>query len=159
MIWLLLTVDVHAKPVTTSCRIPEKGFLTGRTTIEMVTAQAAAAAEVKRAALEFRDPVPTPAGGYLVVKIERTIIEAADTALQVVAFESGGTMVGRYEPESSVANVPNSDDLWWNLFIAPVPEGVTFPLTVSIADKVLHQRCVWSVGATGVVSRLPSVSE
>lgn len=167
MVWLALLVSAEARrPYNTAnnaavCWVRHDSkprLYTGRTTLTYETGEQVAADETRRAQVEMRPPEATPVHGQLVFKVERSTIDSANAANQVIVVEGGGRELLRSDPKSSVwtiAETPGPNGYWWNVLVLPVPDDAEFPLTVHAADKVAVHRCSWAVRWDGAVRPAP----
>lgn len=69
MFWIWWAVAEAKNP---ACRVPEGDALVGRTSVSLVNGIEAASQEARRAALEQREPRPTPTNGLLLIRVDRT---------------------------------------------------------------------------------------
>lgn len=151
MLMIAMLFAGEARAANNWCSV---GGVLGRSELIYVSGAEAAAKEKKAAEVEMREPKPTPPGGFLAVRIERTSIDLANLETQILVVEKDGAEVFRLEPPSDVPEVPGGGPYWWNILGSTFPEGVALPVTVHAIDKAISQRCTWTIGPYGAVERV-----
>lgn len=78
-----------------------------------------------------------PAGGRLVLHIERSTIGAANTKyFTVIIFDPTGKEIVRRVGSDRVAKVPRSNGMWWHIMIVDLPEIYETPIKIRVADTL-----------------------
>jgi hypothetical protein len=82
-------------------------------------------------------------GGAITLRIGRLSIDAANTEWYTIICKKGTTEVFRKQLKAKLANVPRSDDLWWNIKITSIPMLIKPPFDVFVVeaggDKVQYR--------------------
>jgi hypothetical protein len=156
--WLFLLFSPMAEAkAPQGCWVPGRVPYVGRTDITFMTGPDAAADEAKRAAVEMRDPMPTPPGGWVFVKIARADIDAAAARNHTVVVAANGREVLRVEGDQhGIPEGPYTPARYWTSFMSVPIKSAEFPLTVYAIDKIMAHRCAWELSADGDVAFLKS---
>ena len=87
-----------------------------------------------------------PAGGYIVINIERLTIDTANTRWFEFVVTSGGSEVYRKKGKSNIANTPISNGMWGNTAIVPLNSKVSSEITLYVIDTILGGRDEFKIG-------------
>ncbi len=112
------------------------------------TGLATALQEQRAAALELREPRPTPEGGYFYAGWSAISIEGAlGDRYVLVVRDSAGAEIARAEPSvtEQVPSVPGQDGWWRNGFVVELLTAPPFPLQAYLVNKASNLRCGWDV--------------
>jgi hypothetical protein len=78
-----------------------------------------------------------PAGGRLILHIERSSIGAANTQyFTVIIFDRTDKEVLSRVGSDSIAEIPGSNDMWWNIMIVDLPVIYETPIKIRVVDTL-----------------------
>lgn len=78
-----------------------------------------------------------PAGGNLILHIERSTIEAANTQyFTVIVFDRSGKEVLRRVGDDHIAELPDSNGMWWNIMLLSLPQIYETPIKIRVVDNL-----------------------
>jgi len=81
-----------------------------------------------------------PAGGRLVLNIERSTIGAANTKyFTVIVFDRTGKEIVRGVGSKSTAEIPGSNGKWWNIMTVELPEISETPIKIRVVDALSNK--------------------
>jgi len=81
-----------------------------------------------------------PAGGKLILHIERSTIGAANTEyFTIIVFDRTGKEIVRRVGDDSIAEVPGSNGMWWNIMTMSLPEISETPIKVRVVDALYNK--------------------
>ena len=81
-----------------------------------------------------------PAGGRLILHIERSTIGAANTEyFTVIVFDRTGKEIVRRAGSDSIAEIPGSDGMWWNIMSMNLPEISDTPIKIRVVDGLSNK--------------------
>jgi hypothetical protein len=148
---LLSPVEAVAK-APRPCWVPSRLLYSGRTTLEYTPAAEAQTREDAAAALERREPREIHAG-WIAVEIDRTTLDGADPAHQLVLVTQNGQEIIRHEPISEIPEMnPEIPGFWYAYATLQLPDGTTLPLEVEVIDRLQQIACRWEIDTDGTVT-------
>ena len=78
-----------------------------------------------------------PAGGRLVLHIERSTIGAANTEyFTMIVFDRDGKEIVRQVGSNDIANVPSANGMWWNIMVVDLPKTIEPPVKIRVVDTL-----------------------
>ena len=81
-----------------------------------------------------------PAGGNLVLHIERSTIGAANTEyFTMIVLDRTGKEILRRVGSDSIAEVPGENGMWWNIMIMSLPEISETPIKIRVVDTLSNK--------------------
>lgn len=133
------------------CAIDREGVDRGSVMLVYQTHEQAAESERRQAAAEYREPHAVPPGGVVVVHVEHADIEwAQPERYLLVVFDGAGAELKRVNPPLwENADIPRTPGGRWTSNFGAELDTTTFPVKVSVVERVSGVRCTWSVPAEG----------